>query len=120
MIMYEVISDVTIRREPRVVEYKDTTNGKFVTNAVGKLTVGTQREVYSVTVDKDNAMWGRISESDALGISQWVCIKNINRTFMKLLAEDIDTSLDMRLIAIERKIAHIIEWIQKQDKNFSG
>lgn len=106
--IYEVISDVTIRREPRVVEYQDPKTKQFITNAVGKLTVGTHREVYSTATDKNNATWGRISESDAAGISEWVCIKGLNRTFMKPL-ENVPVSND-----IEKRVSNLETWARIQ------
>jgi len=76
--VYEVISKVTIRREPRITP----------TNTRGMLDVGTKRIVYSTVTDGSNATWGRISESDAAGIAQWVCIKGVNRTYMKLIEQE--------------------------------
>ena len=46
--IYEVISDVKIRREPHIVE--GTT-----TNSVGLLKVGTQRGIYDTIVQSDNS-----------------------------------------------------------------
>jgi hypothetical protein len=77
--LYECVSEVYIRREPRIV---DNLLGH---NRVGKLTPGTQRRIYDVVTNKDNSTWGRISEADAAGISQWVCIQGLNRTYMKLV-----------------------------------
>ena len=75
---------LSIRREPRIVEYTDPKTKKFVTNAVGKLTFGTQRAVYLIEVsDTDNSVWGRVSLYDSAGIAEWCCIKNSNREFMK-------------------------------------
>lgn len=74
--LYEAIANVFIRREPRIVEGK--TN-----NRVGKLTIGTQREVYSVVTNPDNTTWGRVSEADSAGIAEWVCIQGLNRSYMK-------------------------------------
>jgi hypothetical protein len=76
--IYEVISDVKIRREPRIVEGN-------VTNQVGLLKAGTRREVYSILTVKDNTFWGRVSGPDAAGISQWACIKGLNRTYMRFV-----------------------------------
>jgi hypothetical protein len=81
--IYQVTSDVFIRREPRIVEYQNPATKKPVSNVVGKLTIGTMRAVYDITTDKENATWGRVSFFDSAGIAEWVCIKNINRTFMK-------------------------------------
>lgn len=83
--IYEAAADVNIRREPRIVEYTDPQTHKFVSNKVGFLKAGTQRAIYSVQVQKDNSTWGRVSESDSAGIAQWVCIQDINRTFMKFI-----------------------------------
>jgi len=87
--IYEAISKVNIRREPRVVEYFE--NSKPVSNKVGQLDVGTQREVYSVVTNPDNTTWGRISEADSAGISEWVCIRGLNRTYMKLADSNVGT-----------------------------
>lgn len=76
--IYEVISDVKIRREPRIVE------GRF-TNQVGLLKTGTQRKVYSIMTQKDNSTWGRVSQSDAAGIAEWACIEGLNRVFMRFI-----------------------------------
>jgi len=78
--IYECISEVKIRREPRIVESP--------TNQVGLLKVGTQRRVFSVVTQKNNVSWGRVSAPDAAGISQWVCIQGLNRTYMKLIQPD--------------------------------
>jgi hypothetical protein len=83
--IYQVTSDVFIRREPRIVEYQDTATKKPISNVVGKLTIGTMRAIYDITTDKENATWGRVSFFDSAGIAEWVCIKNINRTFMKFI-----------------------------------
>lgn len=82
--IYEVISNVAIRREPRIVEYKDS-KGTLVTNQVGRLAVGTKRAVYSVIVQKDNTSWGRVSFHDSAGIAEWACIKGLNREYMKFV-----------------------------------
>lgn len=83
--IYEVTSQVTIRRQPVITEYTDPKTHKYVTNQVGSLNVGTKRAIYSVQVQKDNSVWGRVSEADSAGIAQWVCIENINRIFMKFV-----------------------------------
>lgn len=91
--MYEVVSNVAIRREPRVIEYRDGDN-KLVSNQVGVLTVGTHRKVYSVVTNKDNSTWGRVSEADAAGIAQWVCIQGLNRTYMKQISVELEAKED--------------------------
>lgn len=109
--IYEVISDVKIRREPDIVEvFKD---GKLITNQVGFLKVGTHREVYSVLTKKDNTTWGRISESDAAGIAEWACIKGLNRTYMKFIkplenppVSDLD-NIKLRLGALELRVGQL-------------
>ena len=83
MTEYIVISKVKIRREPKIVEYHE--DKKFITNQVGLLDIGTKRTVYETITDAMNVTWGRVSESDAAGISQWVCIKGLNREYMKLV-----------------------------------
>ncbi len=72
---YECISIVNIRREPKI----------GLTNIKGKLSVGTQRTIYSVITDNNNMTWGRVSLADSAGISEWVCIREINRKFMKFI-----------------------------------
>lgn len=79
--MYEAASDVYIRREPRIVEYK--VGRGIITNIVGFLNAGKQRMIYSFYTDKNNATWGRVSEADAAGVSEWVCVQNVNRVFMR-------------------------------------
>lgn len=79
--VYESISDVNIRREPRIAEYK--IGGVWVTNQVGRISAGTRRMIDSFVINKDNSIWGRVSDADSAGISEWICIKNINRVFMK-------------------------------------
>lgn len=81
--LYKCVSKVTIRREPRIIE---NTKG---TNQVGMLDVGTQRKVYEIVTQSDNSIWGRISQPDAAGISQWVCIQGLNRTYMELVYPDV-------------------------------
>lgn len=100
---YEVVNSegVFIRREPRIVD-----NTK-ITNRVGKLTFGTQRRVYGFVTDNMNVTWGRVSESDAAGISEWVCIQGLNRTYMKLLEADpspVET-LEGRVASLEVRVA---------------
>ena len=112
---YEVISDVKIRREPQIVERYE--NGKLVTNQVGLLRVGTKRIVYSTLTKKDNTTWGRISEHDAAGIAEWVCIQGLNRTYMKLLkasTSETDTTFDMMLMKHDRDIERLKEWARTQ------
>jgi len=73
--IYEAITRVRIRREPRIIP----------TNIVGVLDIGTQRQIFSIVTDGKNYTWGRISEADSAGIAQWTCIKGLNRTYMKLI-----------------------------------
>lgn len=75
--IYEVISSLTIRREPRITS----------SNRAGSLTIGTRRQVYSVVTNPDNSTWGRISEPDAAGIALWMCLQNINRTFARHISD---------------------------------
>lgn len=82
--IYEVISDVKIRREPRIVEFKDE-HGRVITNQVGFLKVGMQRAVYSIITIKDNTTWGRVSFYDSAEIAQFVCIKGLNREYMRFM-----------------------------------
>ncbi len=76
--IYEVISDVKIRRTPAIIE-------GIHTNQVGLLKVGTRRAIYSILTVKDNTTWGRVSLYDSAGISEWVCIKSLNREYMKFI-----------------------------------
>src|SRR5512146_254773 len=97
---YIVISEVFIRREPRIVE-----NAKGG-NRVGKLTVGTERQILEVVTNADNSTWGRVSDPDAAGVSQWVCIQGLNRTYMKLVRPDpSNAELSARLDALEARVA---------------
>ncbi len=103
--IYEVISPVDIRREPRIVEYQDPKTKKFVTNKVGLLTPGTQRMIYSVLTDEHGASWGRVSAADSAGIAEWACIQNINRVFLKYIPNDAPPgNLELRVIELERKL----------------
>lgn len=81
--IYEVISDVKIRREPRIAEYMDS--GKLVTNQVGLLKTGTMRAVFGIVTQKDNSVWGRVSSYDSAGISEYACIKHLNREYMRFV-----------------------------------
>ena len=100
--IYEVISDVKIRREPHIVE--GTT-----TNSVGLLKVGTQRAIYDTIVQSDNSTWGRLSGADSAGIALWVCIQGLNRTYLKFIKPfddqpvptDHESDLDLRVLHIE-------------------
>ena len=53
--LYEVISPVTIRREPRIVEYKNLL-GKWIVNSVGLLGIGTQKRVFSVDRQRESKL----------------------------------------------------------------
>ena len=79
--IYEAQSVVNIRREPRIVDIK--IGGVWVTNQVGRIDAGTRRFLDSFITNKDNSTWGRVSEADSAGISEWICVQNINRVFMK-------------------------------------
>ena len=104
MIKYEVKSDVKIRRGVGIKE--GVKDGKPYTNQVGLLSAGTQNvEILSTQVLTDNSLWGRFSEPDSSGIAQWICIKNINRTFMLPMADEFQpTDSDSRLARIEMKL----------------
>jgi hypothetical protein len=99
--IYEAISDVNIRREPRIIEINQTKNN-LLTNRVGMLSAGTQREVFSIITDKNNDTWGRISQADGAGKAEWVCIANTNRVFM-------------RKIEIPEPVHSIFEWADAID-----
>ena len=100
---YITISKVKIRREPKIVEYYE--GKKFITNQVGLLDIGTRRTVYRTVTDAMNVTWGQISEPDAAGISLWVCIKGLNREYMRKTSTDENsdtlTEIAIRLIKLE-------------------
>lgn len=81
--IYEAQKDVNIRREPKVVEYK--LGNSFITNRVGQINAGTRRTIYSLITNEKGDTWGRVSESDASGVAEWICIQTLNTTFMKPL-----------------------------------
>lgn len=95
---YKALSTVNIRREPRIVEYRDK-QGKLTTNAVGQISIGTRRKVVDVVTDKWNATWGQVLESDNAGIGGWCCIQGVNRTFMELVPEDGDDDKSVEVSA---------------------
>jgi len=101
--IYEAQSVVNIRREPRIVEYK--IGGVWITNQVGRIDAGTRRFLDSFVTNKDNSTWGRVSEADSAGISEWICIQNVNREFMKLVDGGVVTppsgSVETRLSNLE-------------------
>ena len=104
--VYEAISDVNIRREPRIVEYKVGKN--FITNRVGGISAGTQRMIHSLVTNSKGETWGRVSESDSAGIAQWICIQNPNRVFMKPVdqpqVEVPASGLESRVAALEARV----------------
>lgn len=107
--IYEVISDVKIRREPRIVEGNTT-------NQVGLIKAGTHRRVFSVLTTKDNTTWGRVSFADAAGISEWVCIQGLNRVYMKLIEPDkdgapADAIVMMKLDNLETTLARVEQMV---------
>lgn len=109
--IYEVISDVKIRREPRIVDY--SLGGKPVTNQVGLLKAGTKRAVYDTYTDNKNMTWGRLSLHDSAGSAEWSCIKESNREFMKFI-EPLNNpppipTQETQLDRIERKIDKLLE-----------
>ena len=104
--MYEVISPVTIRRTPRIIEYLDATK-HLITNAVGKYEPGTRVQIFSVIVDKTNAEWGRVSASDATGQAEWVCMKHLNRTYVKLLETH-----PVQMENLEERLRNLEIWAQ--------
>jgi hypothetical protein len=91
--LYECVSDVFIRREPRIVE-----GNKH--NRAGKLTVGTQRQIHSIVTNSDNTTWGRVSEADSAGIAEWVCVQGLNRVYMKPV-ESHEPGIGERLARLE-------------------
>ena len=106
---YTCVSPVDIRREPRIIEYKV---GKlYVTNRVGALNLGTQKEVYETLTDKTNTTWGRISAPDATGNAQWVALATLNREFMRRVEEQVLDSgvnpLEQRVASLEQRVASL-------------
>lgn len=93
---YTVISQVYIRREPKIVEVKQ--GKRIITNIVGSLNVGTSVLVFEKVTDK--ATWGRVSEPDSAGIANWVCIRTLNRAFLKEQSVPV-TSAESRLQSLE-------------------
>jgi len=102
--IYEAKSTVNIRREPRVIEYK--IGGVWITNQVGRIDAGTRRFLDSFVTNKDNSTWGRVSEADSAGISEWICIQNTNRVFMQFVGDEppvvvVPAGIELRLTALE-------------------
>lgn len=99
---YETISRVNIRREPRILPG----------NVVGVLNTGVKREVFSVQTDEDNQTWGRISESDAAGVAQWICLQTINRQYAKRLPDPVVTNVpDFDFM---ERLANLEAWARTQ------
>ncbi len=104
---YNVSSKVTIRKGIGIHEgVKDKVP---YSNAMGMLDVGKQVEILGTQVLADNTLWGRISEPDATGTSQWVCIKGLNTTFLTVApSEEEPQDRDSRLARIEMKLDMIL------------
>jgi hypothetical protein len=100
--LYEVISPVRIRREPRILPE----------NVVGLLSVGMQRTIYSVITENDNSTWGRISFADSAGAAQWICMKTLNREFVKFV-DGADEPPDM-LAMLAGKVSRLEDWAKTQ------
>lgn len=109
--LYEIVSKVKIRREPRIVEYYNEEK-KYITNQVGTLNVGTQREVYEVFTDSFNSTWGRVSEPDATGNSQWICIRGLNREYARMSAPS------QPVDSVEARVAKLETWART--KGYTG
>ncbi|MDD2921475.1 MAG: hypothetical protein PHQ36_04245 [Anaerolineales bacterium] len=110
--LYEIISKVTIRREPRIVEFKHPIL-KWVSNSVGTLELGDQREVYSIVTDKTNNTWGRISESDASGKALWICLQGLNRSYAKPVNPEKSAPAPVVIVeypTIETRISKLEDW----------
>lgn len=95
---YEIVSNVLIRREPRII----------AGNVVGALNVGTQRQIYSTFTDTRNYTWGRISEADAAGIAEWICLRGTNRTFAQRLPDPSNGK------SFERRFSELEDWARTQ------
>jgi hypothetical protein len=92
--MYEAVTNVNLRREPRIVENADGNN------RVGRLTIGTRREIFETVTDEDNMTWGRVSDFDSAGKAQWVCIVGLNRIYMQRIPLS-NQLLESRLRSLE-------------------
>lgn len=108
--IYEAESDVNIRREPKIVEYKVGKN--FITNRVGGINAGTQKMVYSLMTNSKGETWGRVSESDSAGIAQWICIQNSNRVFMKPV--DGQPQIEVPTWGLESRVAALEAWARSK------
>jgi len=72
---YKVVAaTVNIRREPRIVNSTPT-------NVVGKLYRGDKRAVLDFSTDSAGFTWGRVSDYDAYGKANWICIQEPNKVF---------------------------------------
>lgn len=105
--IYEAQKDVNIRREPKVVEYKLGNN--FITNRVGQINAGTRRTIYSLVTNEKGDTWGRVSESDASGVAEWICIQTLNTTFMRPL-DVFEPSPSVPVFDLEARIAKLEVW----------
>ena len=79
---YKVLQNFTIRREPRIVEYK--LDNAWITNAVGTEAKGDIVDVLDLVTDKSGMTRGRISLDDPSGKTNWICISTTNTTFAEL------------------------------------
>lgn len=116
--LYKVISAVYIRREPRIVEYRDKKE-RIVTNIVGSKNIGDYIRIDATTTDSRNQTWGKVSEPDAAGKSLWICLRDINRTFAeKVEQEDHSTIPDPA--ACMQWMKAVDEWARSQSTPYTG
>ena len=101
--IYEVMSTVNVRKEPRVTW----------TNKVGQKSAGTRVQVYSVQTNNDNSTWGRISEPDAAGVALWCCIQEVNRQFLKFV-KPVEAPADTRIELLEKRLDKLTNWARVQ------
>lgn len=99
---YTALQLVNIRREPRITG----------SNKVGQLSAGHQRVVFETLTDKSNQTWGRISEPDSAGVSNWVCIRGLNREYMRVTETPATPpasalGLEARIASLEARVARL-------------
>lgn len=92
--IYVAITNVNIRKEPRVVD------NILGTNKIGAITAGTRREVFETLTNNDNSTWGRISDFDSAGKALWICIHGLNREYLRYV-EPNKMTVEDRLTRLE-------------------
>jgi hypothetical protein len=86
---YKIINGdgVNIRHEPKVVQWIDPKTKEEKSNKVGQYKFGDIVEIFGFDTDGVQQTWGRVSQEDAAGKSQWICVRSINRTMAAPLEE---------------------------------